>query len=274
MRRVATTGALAPLEAWLIGTGTPIITADRYGPCVALRCGGELMLVDAGNGCLYRLAQLGIRAHEITHIFITHHHVDHYADLAFLLLDAWMTAPRDGGWTAPHVIGPPGMLDYVTRILAANAADIAARVPHGFAPERLVTPVVEISNGVEIDGGGWLATAFEVDHRPVRNAFGYLFRTQHRSLAISGDTRPCDNLVLHARGADVLVHEVLYPGFGIPEYHTSSRDVGDVARLACVGKLVLTHLIPGHLDDELWLRDVRPSFAGETIVGHDLLRIF
>lgn len=262
-----------PLEVWLIGTGSPIVTPDRFGACTALRFGQQLMLVDTGNGCAYRLAQLGLDLHAITHIFITHHHLDHNVDLGFLLLDAWATAHPDASWTAPYIVGPPGTLDYVNGVLATHEQDIRARVPHGYEPDRLAAAVVEIQDGATIAGSGWTATAIEVDHRPVQHAYGYRFDTSEMTVVISGDTRPCDNLVSRARDADVLIHEVLYPGYGIPEYHTSSRDVGRIAARAGVRKLVLTHLIPGDLEDDVWLRDVEPTFDGEVVVGRDLMRI-
>lgn len=266
-------GTDSVLEAWLIGTGSPIITPDRYGACTALRFDQQLILVDTGNGCAYRLAQLGLDLHDITHVFFTHHHLDHNADLGFLLVGAWATAPRDESWSAPLIIGPQGTLDYVNRVFAAQEQDIRARIAHGYDPVRLAAPVNEIRDGMTISGNGWYATAIEVDHRPVEHAFGYRFETSEKSIVISGDTRPCENLIFHARNADILVHEALYPGYGIPEYHTSSRDLGQIATRASVGKLVLTHLIPGHLSDEVWLRDVEPTFAGEVVVGRDLMRV-
>src|SRR5207247_10120857 len=52
-----------------------------------------------------------------------------------------------------------------------------------------------------------VGTAFAVAHDPVKPAFGYRFDYGGRSVVVSGDTRPCPNLVVQARGADVLVHE-------------------------------------------------------------------
>ena len=49
---------------------------------------------------------------------------------------------------------------------------------------------------------------FEVDHQPVRHAFGFVFRTPEARLVLSGDTRACAAVVDAARGADLLVHEV------------------------------------------------------------------
>jgi ribonuclease Z len=52
-------------------------------------------------------------------------------------------------------------------------------------------------------------TAFVVDHGLVSPAFGYRIDYRGHSVALSGDTRMSDNLVRHAAGVDVLVHEVI-----------------------------------------------------------------
>ena len=110
----------------------------------------------------------------------------------------------------------------------------------------------------------------------------------------SGDTTMSDALVELATGADILVHEVvsiegaaaiverLDPGNEalerhIIEAHTTAGDVGRVAARAGVERLVLTHFVPSGLPEfdrpELWLEAVRPHFAGEVIVGRDLLEV-
>jgi ribonuclease BN (tRNA processing enzyme) len=109
---------------------------------------------------------------------------------------------------------------------------------------------------------------------------------------ISGDTRPSDNLIRLARGADILVHEVMYlPAIDtllsadsnartLREHliasHTTTEQVGRVATEAGVRTLVLSHFVPGgapYLDDDVWRDAVRPHFAGELIIGRDLLEI-
>jgi ribonuclease Z len=150
---------------------------------------------------------------------------------------------------------------------------VRVRIPHGYDFSRLAPPVVEIEDGTVIRGAGWSSTAFRVDHTPVDQAFGYRFDTERISVVISGDTKPCDNLIKRARDTDVLVHEAIYPGFGIPEYHTLSTDVGEVARRAGAKRLVLTHLIPGDLKDDRWLAHAQRNYDGPVIVGHDLLKV-
>lgn len=258
------------LDVWLTGTGTPAVLPHRFGPSTVLRSGKEVMVVDCGNGTAYQLARLGIGLREVTHIFITHHHVDHNVDLGFLLMSPWVQREP---YLPPYVIGPVGTLEYVNRILAAHDYDVRARLPHGYKPSKLAPYVVEIDNGDVIHGGNWRTTAFRVDHTPVDQAFGYRFETRARSVVVSGDTTPCDNLIDFAQDADVLIHEAIFPGFGIPEYHTLSTDVGKVASKTQAKHLVLTHLIPGDLDDERWLEHAQQHYGGPITIGRDLLAV-
>lgn len=257
-------------SAWLLGTGTPNCLADRSGPANLVLVGDEAVLVDCGNGTARQLAKLGVQLADVSTIFITHHHIDHNADLAFLLLSPWITKTLE---SAPLIVGPPGTVEHVDRVLRAHEYDLRVRMPHGFDPADVAPPVVEVEDTVDIDRGGWRARAIRVDHAPVDQAFGYRFEIPAGSVVFSGDTRPCDNLVAQARGADVLVHEVLMPGWGIPAYHTPVDRVGDIATRAGVDRLVLTHLIPGTLDDSAWLDKVRPDFPGDLIVGRDLMQV-
>ena len=128
-----------------------------------------------------------------------------------------------------------------------------------------------------------------VDHETVKPAFAYRFDTPERSIVISGDTRYSDNLVALARGADLLIHEAIYAP-AIPQMagenaptladhlrrsHTSAEEVGLVAARAGVKKLVLSHLVPGgpQVTDAMWLAAVRITFAGEVVIGHDLMEV-
>ncbi|WP_129710870.1 MBL fold metallo-hydrolase [Haloactinopolyspora alba] len=256
---------------WLTGTGTPAVLPDRNGPSTLVQAGTDLMLVDCGNGCAYQMARLGFRPSDLTHVFITHHHADHNVDLPFILMSGWISYRDD--YRPPLIVGPPGTLEFVNRMLALHEYDIRARLDHAYDVERLAPEVIEVDDGTEVFGRTWRTTSFRVDHHPVCEAFGYRIDTHDTSVVISGDTRPCDNLIDHASDADVLIHEAIYPGYGYPAYHTLSSDVGRVAAKANARHLVLTHLLPGHLPDERWLDDVRLHYTGRATVGRDLMRV-
>src|SRR6187549_1646240 len=135
-------------------------------------------------------------------------------------------------------------------------------------------------------------TATLVDHPPVVPAFAYRFDTRDRSIVISGDTAPSDNLVKLARGADVLVHSAMYPPAidrlvgrvpnapalkaSILAHQTSAEDAGRIAQAAGVKTLVLSHLVPPddpQVTDQMWIEAARLHFHGLVIVGKDLLEV-
>jgi len=103
-----------------------------------------------------------------------------------------------------------------------------------------------------------------------------------RSIVISGDTRPSQNLIKYAKGADLLIHEAYLPehfdkvdspevAARLKAYHTSAEEVGQVAHEAGVKLLVLTHVVPGD-SDEIFLERARKHFKGTIVVGRDLMR--
>ncbi len=127
-----------------------------------------------------------------------------------------------------------------------------------------------------------------VDHYELYPAFAFRFDTDDGSLVISGDTgpNPWGNLQKLAKGADVLVHEVinnlwLKAKFGgmpedDPEYplyihmitaHTSSIDVGKVAEQCGVRPLILSHIAPSNATPPRSLEDSRQFFSGQVIAG-------
>jgi hypothetical protein len=83
-----------------------------------------------------------------------------------------------------------------------NAYDIKTRI----ADESRI-PLVPLVHAHELTRGGPVmhddnvkVTAALVRHPPVVPAFGYRFDAPDRSIVISGDTAPSDNLIAFARG--------------------------------------------------------------------------
>ena len=247
-------------------------------------------VIDCGNGVARQLVFANVPLTNLRHIFITHHHSDHNADYGNLIWLAWESglSTRVDSWG-------PSPLEKMTRLFfEMNAYDIETRITNeGRVP---IAPLVHIH---EIDESGPVmqdenvrVTATLVDHPPVVPAFAYRFDAPDRSIVISGDTRPCDNLVKLAHGADVLVHSALYvPAVdrlvarvpnakdlkaSILAHQTSAEDAGRIAQIAGVKTLVLSHLVPADdagVTDQMWIDAARVHFRGTIIVGKDLLEI-
>ena len=206
----------------------------------------------------------------------------------------------------------PGLLDLTALQTRAHAYDLNVRMRDaGRTDLASLIDATEIALPAGLDAAGPArvapamepllvhedadvrVTAILVRHAPVFPSFAFRFDTAAGSVVVSGDTAPCGNLVRLARGADVLVHEVFDdapekgPG-GVAlswqeqqqqehllSSHTPLSEVGRVAAEAGVGRLVLTHFVPGDdvLPDDHWVKGASEDFDGEVIPGADLLEV-
>jgi ribonuclease Z len=269
-----------PPEVILLGTGFPRPDPERAGPATAVVVGDRVFVVDAGRGVTQRLWASGHPLKGLRAVFLTHLHSDHTSGLPDLFNTSWIF----GRYEPLRLFGPPGTRELADAMLAFFAVDIPIRRDltemHPGAGATVDARVVE--EGVAYADDDVKVTAFRVDHQPVKDAFGYRFEAGGRVIVISGDTKPSENLIKHAKGADVLVHEAYLPEHfdkvDTPEraarlkaYHTSAEEAGQVAAAAGVKLLVLTHLIPAGADQTFLERAAR-FFKGRIVVGRDLMR--
>lgn len=247
-------------------------------------------VIDCGDGVARQLVFAGVPLTALRHVFITHQHSDHNADYGNLIWLAWTAglSSRVDAW------GPPPLEKMTKLFFEMNAYDTDTRIANeGRVPIAPLVHVHELRTG-----GGVMAddnvtvTAALVDHPPVVPAFGFRFDARDRSIVISGDTAPSDNLVKLARGAEVLVHSVMYPPAidrlvsrvpnaaalkeSILAHQTSAEDAGRIAQAAGVKTLVLSHYVPADdplVTERMWIEAAQARFRGTVIAGRDLLEI-
>jgi ribonuclease BN (tRNA processing enzyme) len=290
-------GAVGPaaarkgLECIVLGTkGGPRVSPGRSNPGYVFLVDGEPYLVDCGPRVTGQLVAAGVPLQSIRKIFITHHHSDHNIEYGNVVSLAW-----GGGLDRPiESYGPPPLRRMTELFWEMHERDVSVRIADEGRPDpRALLKVAELERpGVVYDDDKVRVTAALVNHPPVEPAFAFRFDAAGRSIVFSGDTTADDRLIALARGADVLLHEVLHvPGIdaivaSLPNAatlrehliasHTPTHDVGRVAKGAGVKKLVLTHLVPGddpRIPDEAWTDEPRRAFNGEVVLGQDLMRL-
>jgi ribonuclease Z len=285
------------LSLFFAGTAGSIPTPRRGLPSLLLRRGGDRVLFDCGEGTQRQLVS-SIGLAELTEIFLTHFHADHWLGLPGLL-KTFDLRTRERPLT---VYGPPGL-----RELVIGALRLAGRVRFGLE-------VVELAPGDVLDRDGYHIVPVLVDHRVP--AYGYVVfedmrpgvfdpetavalgvtpgpefgRLQRgetvrgvrpeqvlgparpgRKLVVSGDTRPCEALRIAAHRADLLVHEATFANEeeqrAAETGHSTAAQAAMLARDADVRLLALTHFSTrypvGRLRDE-----ARAVFA-DTVLPRD-----
>jgi ribonuclease BN (tRNA processing enzyme) len=275
----------------LLGTGGgPRPRAANAASAQVLVIDGAAYVIDCGDGVARQLVTAGVPLATLRHVFITHQHSDHTADYGNLLWLGWTAGLR----TRVDAWGPPPLEKMTRLFFEMNAADIQTRIAdEGRVPLAPLVRVHELTAaGLVFQDEHVKVTAAVVRHPPVVPSFGYRFDAADRSVVISGDTAPADALIALARGADVLVHDAMFPAGvdrlvasvpnaatlrqSILSHHTSAEDAGRVAQAAGVKTLVLSHFVPPDdpaITDQMWIDAARTQFRGTIIVGKDLLEI-
>ena len=271
------------IKVTLLGTGTPAPVMNRFGPSILVEAGGRKFLFDAGRGALQRLAQARVGWQEVDAVYLTHLHSDHVVGLPDLWLVGWLTGLRNRPLA---VVGPKGTVSMVSHLEQAFAFDIRMRILDEHASREGVAVLArDIEEGIVYERDGLKITAFEVDHFPVVPAFGYRIDYRERSVVLSGDTRVSTNLVRHAQGVDLLIHEVVSPatfarqGFA-PEtvrsridHHTTPEQAGEVFSRTKPRLAVYSHIGPPAATATDLLGPTRSSYDGRVEVGEDLMVI-
>ena len=282
----------------LLGTGTPSPDPEHSGPCTAIVVNGTPYLVDFGTGVVRQAAaarKKGVQGLEAANLkigFLTHLHSDHTLGFPDVILTPWIMGRKE----PLEVYGPPGTLDMAEYILKAYQADIdirtSVRVTTHANTSGYKVNVHEIQPDFAYKDQNVTVKAFAVHHGKWAHAYGYRFETPDRTIVISGDTSPAAAIADNCHGCDVLIHEV-YTQASFekvsPEwqqyrlsYHTSSKELVEIATKAKPGLLILYHRANPGCDragtegcreagsEEQLLKEVRGTYGGKVVAGHDL----
>ena len=276
----------------LLGTkgGPRVGEAGRSNPATLVLINDVPYVVDCGYGVSRQLIKAGVALNRMRYVFITHHHSDHNLEYGALFYNAWIT----GLPVRVDAYGPVGLRKLTRDFFAYQQFDIDTRIPDEGRPDpRKLLTVHEFNrSGMVMQNADVRVTSLRVKHPPITQSYAYRFDAKDRSVVISGDTAYLPAMAEFAKGADVLVHEVMYlPGIEallrrlpnaarlrqhLMAAHTVPDDVGRVAAEAGVKTLVLSHFVPGDdpsITDDQWAEGVRKHFKGDIIVGKDLMEI-
>ena len=269
----------------LLGTaGGPGAMPGRAGISSLLIAGGNLYMIDAGEGVSRQLALSGHAERDVHRVFLTHLHDDHTAGLPALATFHWTL----GGQEPLRIMGPPRTTELVEGLLSFMRANAEIRMQERGLPspaERITGS--DLGTGLVYEDGKVRVFALENTHFHLaangiaagHKSYSYRFETAERTIVFTGDTGPSTALVQFAAGADMLVAEMVAPAdiAHVPpavvphmlEEHLTTETLGQLAQQAGVQTVIISHNRAASAAD---VDDVRRHFSGEVILGNDLQR--
>ena len=294
------------LDIHFLGTGGSWPSVNRNVSAIAIKRGHEVLLFDCGEGTQRQLQRSALSYMQISKIFISHFHGDHFLGLPGFFQTIQLNERKE----PLYVFGPRGIKKLIGQLLDLGY----------FAPSYEIR-VGEVNDGDVLFFDGYrikvlavchnipcLAYCFEEDSRPgkfhKKKALalgipeGPLFNKLQkglivevkgkkivpsdvmgeprpgRKITITGDTRPCDNLIGFAHKSDVLIHDSTFDSSIEPkanEYgHSTAQQAAEIAKKAGVKKLFLVHISPRYKDGKLLEEDAKKVFQ-QSYVTHDFM---
>jgi ribonuclease Z len=292
------------LDVVFLGTAGSMPTAQRAPAALLVRRGSERLLFDCGEGTQRQLQRSAIGLPDLQEIFFTHFHADHFLGLPGMLKTFALRGREEVPLTA---YGPRGLrelfnrlrpfvgrLPYPLTIVELEPGETLLRGDYtieGFAvehgPEALGYTIVEHERPGRFDvaaadelgvpdgpARGRLQAGEDVtveSGRTVTPAEVLGEARPGRKLVLTGDTAPSPLVVQAAHGADLLVHEASFLADeeerARETMHSTAAAAAEVARLAQVHLLALTHVSPRYFGPEL--ADEAREIFPDTVVPRD-----
>ncbi len=234
----------------LFGSAGWIPSHSRETMCVLVELGPNLFVMDAGSGMRRFKSRIGsalLSRHDTISIFLSHYHLDHIIGISYLPLNftgkrVIIYAPESGleGERPEQILG--------------RLFDAPLFFPlSGFPCKVEIRAIREGEH--RIDG-------VRVEVRPQSHTVPSVAYRIEDLLYYATDRRPTDELVQHASGVQVLLHDASFDaedfaGITDPEQlqkelwgHSTAQNAARLAKEAGVGQLGLVHLSPDMKEDE------------------------
>jgi ribonuclease BN (tRNA processing enzyme) len=285
-----------------LGTSAgPNAQANRSQPANALVVSEDLYLVDAGSGAVGQLTKAGFNLLEVDGLFISHNHFDHTAGVLAVLALRTQLQSRN----TLRIFGPPGTQTFIDGLLAGMAPAMEAATGMPGLSWRAAVEVREVTHGSAIEFDNMTVHVAENTHFAIPDESGlpekakslaFRFDLENRSIVYTGDTGPSTAVEELARGADLLISEMMdidtvmaeirhdpnipqevHAGieWHLRAHHVLPRQVGELASNAGVTKVVVTHVSPNVSSDAManrYLDEIGEAFDGEAVIANDLDR--
>ena len=250
------------MKLTVLGSGTVVPDGARNSSGYFVEMPGVRLMMDCGAGTLHALARYGLPWEQMTHLYVSHFHVDHIGELASLFF-AFHHGTKTKRNEPLTLIGPQGLDRVMNGLKDAFSSDL-------FEPKfpvnvRMVSP----GESVELAASCQLSVA-KTPH--TKESLAVRLESEGRALCYTGDTDYSEEVAAFFSNASLMISECSFQERrdGVP--HVSVADVAKMAAQAGAKKLLVTHFYFEVNEVEL-KRELQQGFSGEVLIGRDGLRV-
>ncbi|WP_296874820.1 ribonuclease Z [uncultured Methanobrevibacter sp.] len=297
------------MEIIFLGTSSAVHSKDRNHPSIAIKAFGEIFLFDCGEATQRQLLYTNVSPMKISKIFITHYHGDHILGLPGLL----QSMSLNGRETKLTIYGPKGLnkikdaiyslgycaIEYPVEFVEIDSGIIIENETYFIEAQRVKHNVPALAYSIEekkkprflrekaIELGVPVGPAFgklhngeevEIDGKIIKPEQVLGEPRKGTKVTYSGDTRPCEEMIMLARDSTLLIHESTFiqkQKLNAEEYgHSTSVDAAYIAKDSNSKELILTHISTRYGDDyaDIMLKEAQEIFEN-TKLAKDFLEI-
>ncbi len=244
------------IKLHFLGTGTIFPDPNRSCSATILETPRDKILVDIGAGTLRRMAIDGIDIHSINYIFLTHFHPDHVGDLVPLLF-ALRNTRTESSEAVLRVWGPVGLFRFVQSMERAYGRWIQ------YSSDEV--KFYELKRRL-LDFPGFRVIWNKVVHN--QESVGFRFEVSGKSIAFSGDSGYCQDLIRLCKDADVAVVECAHADELAVKGHLSPSLAAQIAEKAGVKKTIFNHFYPDVMKTDP-SAILKKYYHGDVVIAED-----
>jgi len=249
------------MKLTVLGSGTGLSDANRACSGYLLESQQNFIALDFGTGAFKNLQKV-LHPSKLNAMFFSHYnHLDHVGDLPGFLFNRKGFCERNPNEARQlNLFGPTGFEAFARKMLEAFPFLLMTNFPVN--AEEMHYSTKKVFN-------------FTVKSKPVEhseNSLGFRIEANGKTIAYSGDTEYCDEIIDLGQNADLLVLDCSYAGEEKHEGHLNATECGEIAKKANAKRLLLTHFYPEAENEDIAAQAAK-AFKGQIFVAQDLMEI-